>query len=369
MTAKPPANLSNNLEVRHEKAKDLLLDAKNPRLVEHEFSTFSDQDRILKVLWQEMAVDELALSIATNGFFQNEPLFAEEESKRLVVIEGNRRLAAVKLLLDESLREKIGAVGIPKISNKRQQELAELPVVRCTRADIWQYIGFKHVNGPQEWQSYSKAQYIAKVHNELRIPLDKIAEQIGDKHSTVKRLYRALMVIEQAEKEGIFQRSERYKKKFAFSHLYTGLDYQGIPQFIGISQNKGFQPNPIPKQYLSHLEQLLEWLYGNKQKDKPPIIKTQNPDLRDLEEVLRTKDGISALRKGYALKVALDISKGDVQLFRESMVSAKHSLEEAKGKLVRGYNGEADLLETAMAIVDLANSILEEMKSKRSKKN
>src|ERR1041384_5220103 len=52
----------------------LLLDPLNPRLA----STTSeqlDQDELLKLLWEEMAVDELALSISVNGFFQEEPLF------------------------------------------------------------------------------------------------------------------------------------------------------------------------------------------------------------------------------------------------------------------------------------------------------
>jgi ParB-like chromosome segregation protein Spo0J len=51
-----------------------------------------------------MAVDEVALSIAENGFYRHEPLYAARESGKLNVVEGNRRLAAVKLLRDEKLR-------------------------------------------------------------------------------------------------------------------------------------------------------------------------------------------------------------------------------------------------------------------------
>ena len=37
---------------------------------------------------------------STSGYWEHEKLFAAREKGKLVVIEGNRRLAAVKLLLD-----------------------------------------------------------------------------------------------------------------------------------------------------------------------------------------------------------------------------------------------------------------------------
>src|ERR1035437_5765184 len=81
----------------------LLLDAQNPRLASGVAA--KTQDDLLKVLWEEMAVDEVALSIAANGFFREEPLFAVPDGKgKYTVVEGNRRLAAVILLRDEAKR-------------------------------------------------------------------------------------------------------------------------------------------------------------------------------------------------------------------------------------------------------------------------
>lgn len=50
----------------------LLLDVENPRLSSGEGG--NTQDELLKILWSEMAVIEVALSIAANGFFPEEPL-------------------------------------------------------------------------------------------------------------------------------------------------------------------------------------------------------------------------------------------------------------------------------------------------------
>ncbi|MBL8060760.1 MAG: hypothetical protein JNK63_08615 [Chthonomonas sp.] len=74
---------------------DLLLDPKNPRLIEYGIDEDCSQDELLQVLWDEFAVKELAMSIAYNGYFNHEPLFIEiERELGSIVIEGNRRLAA-----------------------------------------------------------------------------------------------------------------------------------------------------------------------------------------------------------------------------------------------------------------------------------
>ena len=196
--------------------ENLLLDPENPRLVEFGLGDDPKQFDITKALWERMAVNEVAMSIAWNGYFEHEPLFIEKHRNGLYVIEGNRRLAAVKLLLDANLRKQVGATDLPdidRIDRKRRKELEELPGQITTRKDLWRYLGFKHVNGPATWGAYAKAQYVSKVHNEYGIPLDKIAQQIGDYNNTVERQYHGLMVVEQAERAGVFDRTNVNRKK------------------------------------------------------------------------------------------------------------------------------------------------------------
>ena len=235
--------------------QDLYLDPENPRLAGLQLAV-DQQDDITKILWQDRAVNDLVDSIATTGYWPHEVLFATEQDGRLVVIEGNRRLAAVKLLLDEDLRTRIGAAGMPELSADEKQKLRELPVIKCSRQDVWQYIGFKHVNGPQDWDSIAKAQYIARVHNEYKVRLEEIARTIGDRHDTVKRLYGGLMILNQAEESEVFDREDRYNTRFAYSHLWTGLGYAGIQDFLGLTPEKRFKPNPVPKNRLENLREL-----------------------------------------------------------------------------------------------------------------
>lgn len=338
----------------------LLFDYKNPRIALTD--TPEDQGKILEVLWRDFAVDEIALSIAQNGFFAYEPLFATREKGHLVVIEGNRRLAAVKLLLDADLRKAMKATDLPAITASEKEKLKQLPVIICKREEMWTYLAFRHVNGPQAWEPNSKSDYIAWVHNTLGISLEEIAKAIGDKHQTVQRLYRARMVLEQAEAADVFTREDRYKAHFSYSHLYTGLGYTGFQKFLGIDDKKGFKRNPIPKDKVENLGQVLRWLYGSKSRDLRPIVRSQNPDLRLLDEALQSKNGVVALRRGLPLDLAVDLARGDERLFREALQGAKQYLQKALGTLLTGYDGEKDLRDTGDEVLQLAEKLVEEMK-------
>ena len=341
---------------------DLCFDRHNPRLF---LDSDLDESDLVERLWKEFAVDELALSIASNGYFEHEPLFVAPEDGRLVVVEGNRRLAAVRILVDDKLRAKVGATDLPRITAARRQELATLPAIECARPNIWQYVGFKHINGPQPWQSYAKAQYVAWVHNELGEELDEIARQIGDRHTTVCRLYRGLMVLRQAEESGRFNLGDRWKKHFSFSHLYTGLDYQNIQELLGIDNESSFQPNPVPKRRLDALGDLCLWLYGQKSTDTQPLVQSQNPDLRRLDSAIGSDDGLIALRRGLPLDVVIDISIGDEELFKGHLLDARHRLQEARGKQLTGDTGDGDTLRVAHEILELADRLVSDMEDHR----
>jgi hypothetical protein len=343
----------------------LHLDSRNPRLIQYGLAADSSEPEVLRVLKDQMDVEEVAMSIAASGYWDHEPLFVVTEKGKDVVIEGNRRLAAVKLLRDPKLREKVKATRLPKISEKARDALKRLPVIRVKkRQDVWQYLGFKHVNGPAKWSSYAKAQYIAFVRNSTGESLQSIADQIGDQHNSVQRLYRALMVIEQAEREKVYSRKFLYKKRLAFSHLTTGLDYEGFAVFLKLSDEGDESATPVHKSRIKELGELCRWLWGDSRDETPPVIESQNPDLRHLATVLLNPEAISTLRATGNLGNAFEVTKGDDVAFAEALQQARVVLTRALGRVSSGFRGEKHLLELGYTIAEMAADLYDAMLKK-----
>ena len=213
-----------------------------------------------------------------------------------------------------------------------------------------------------------QSQYIALVDNEYGVSLDDIADQIGDYSSTVHRMYRGLMVIEQAEKAGVFDRKEISKPSFYFNYIYTALDYPGFNSFLGLESKTSTLHDPVPKAKVKQLGEVCEWLYGNSTRQKPSLIRSQNPDLKTLDSILTSKTGVEAPRDGFPLGVAKDISLGDEKLFRQALQQAKLELQKAHGTLVTGFlPSDSELIKLATEVDDLASDLLATMIQRRKK--
>ncbi len=356
-----------NSTIKWINTEDLSFDFKNPRMVEFDLSGRNSEEDMIKLLWETMDVREVLMSIATSGFFPHEPVICVEESGKNVVIEGNRRLAAVKILQNPDQFKEL-APKVPTLDKNKHLNLDKLPVVFSTRQGAWQYLGFKHVNGPAKWTSYAKSQYIADVHRNFGVPLKEIAKQIGDTHKTAQRLYRGLMIIEQAESMKVFAREDRWHRHFSISHLYTGIDYDGMSEFIGIKSESEEAEEPVPTEKRAELEELFLWLYGSKKKEIQPLIRSQNPDLRKLDRVMGNKEALGALRSHNNLDLAYEQCYSPYHIFETSLYEAKRALEKAQSKLSTGYEPSSKLLATAHMITEIADDLYEAMLRKQHPK-
>lgn len=345
----------------------LCFDPQNPRLVG--MSPLVDEIQILNRLWIEMNVKELVMSILANGFFETEALYVVEEKGKKVVVEGNRRLAAVKAILNpELIKNGAMAIFVDQITEEIRQKLKEgIPVIyQSSREESWRYIGFKHVNGAVKWDSLAKAKYIALVHNEYKVPIEQIAEQIGDSNRTIAKLYQGLMVLEQAERETEFRIDDVDANKLYFSHLYTALMYEGYQKYISFNPNN-IGPNPIPNDSIANLQELMYWIYGSKSKSIRPIVQHQNPDLRKLESALRSTDSIQLLRAGRPLEVAYEKSLNPSELLYKSIVLATENVQTAMSKIA-SYDGSLAILDAVKQLAENADILLGVVRSQYSKK-
>lgn len=146
----------------------LHLDEKNPRLG-RETTARAPRD-IIQYLFDNDKAMEVAESIATRGYFPNEPLLAITENGRHVVVEGNRRLAALKALREPGLLEGPLQRQVERLARRLpdRQGLAKVPVtIAPNRRATDRQIAGRHVGTPVlAWQAENRASFI----------LEKIAE-------------------------------------------------------------------------------------------------------------------------------------------------------------------------------------------------
>lgn len=347
-----------NAQIIYLKSSCLVFDKENPRLVEFGASGYSEE-KLINLLWREMAIDELVMSILAYGFFEHEPLYVmADNSGYYVVLEGNRRLAAIRSILNPKI---VSGGKMDKFLSQINDELVRslenhIPVIILqNRQKAWQLLGFKHVNGPAKWGSYAKAKYIAQVHNEFGVELGKIAEQIGDANQTVRKLYQGLMVLEQAQEQAEFSMDDIRAPRLFFSHLYTALGYEKFRNYIGVPDDFESR-NPVPLDKIKRLQEAMDWLFGSKKRDVEQCVKTQNPYLRRLVEVMGNDLSVAALRAGSSIDVAYDLTIDDNDALRDALAKARLSLDKATSK-VGSFTGDEGLVKQAGSVLKLAQSV------------
>jgi ParB-like chromosome segregation protein Spo0J len=185
--------------------EQLDFDPSNPRLVEDGITNPTDQQIIVSLA--EMAdLSEVVESIAANGYIDIEPIIGQKVGNRWRVLEGNRRLAAIRILQNPTLAQGTG-ITVPEISAAHRATLDEVTVYAVSGPEqAREYIGFKHINGPHKWDAIAKARFAADWYRKEKdsgLTIDKIARRLGDGHDTVVRLVNGMFVLDQAEKSRV----------------------------------------------------------------------------------------------------------------------------------------------------------------------
>jgi len=267
---------------------ELHLDPKNPRLAD--LSHTGTQASIQKVMEKEFDLQPIRDSLWRNGFFFEEPLVVVREPLSefggepvLVVIEGNRRLAALKSIMENTTAYADQAA---------RERLQKIPVViRKHRADTLPYIGFRHVTGIKEWNSPAKAEYAHRL-VDAGYTVEQIAHLIGDTTRQVDRWIRTRSLVSRANKIGL--RQEDAMKVFRFSFLLTATDPPASQRWLKLELDP--EKGTVRSIDDEKLKQLWTWLYGSKQRDVSPLI-PESRQIHKLNRVLAVPDAAKELER------------------------------------------------------------------------
>lgn len=358
--------------------EQLRLDRLNPRLV-GEGATASDE-WIIARLYRSAELNELLQSMAANGYLDIEPLVvtgdSDDDDAGLIILEGNRRFATLRLLREPELVKRIASIEkrritVPPVDDALRPTFDQVSVYPvANREHARAFIGFKHINGPAKWDAYAKARFAAEWYQRGReegIGLDQIANAIGDRHDTVKRMVSAIYVLDQAREKGLFDIEDRGTRKFNFSHLYTALSRSQYMDYLGLETGWAKldpKPNQVPSERHQELRRVLRWIYGSASDDLRPVVVTQNPDIKHLGEVLDSPEGRHVLEQSGDLKQAHASIESVEWRFEAALLRARDSIRDAAGAL-RAYDGQdQSLLGIAEDVKETADMVHSRMEQK-----
>lgn len=339
----------------------LRLDPNNPRLPSR--LNGADENEILRWMLQDASIFELMNSIGQQGYFSGEPLLvAKTESKdRYIVVEGNRRLAALKLL------QHPGQVDIRQKTLQSIVEDAVHPVtpVPCivyeAREDILDYLGFRHVTGIKSWGPLAKARYLQDLSSKYADETEGkkyqlLAKSIGSRSDYVKRMLAGLNLYRIIAEEDYYDIQDLNERTLSFSLVTTALGHPGIVNFLGLERAQDLeQPNLNRK----HLRDLTRWMFEEKD-GRTRLGESRN--FRKLNKVVASEIALEQFRNGYDLDEALIYTDGPSETFRKLLEDSRENLKRANGQfyLIRDglKNSDQDLLENIRDLADNLDIVL-----------
>ncbi len=311
----------------------LALDPRNPRLREDQHGL--SQKELLLVM-MDWGLEEIAASIVENQFWAHEALLVVREklspnarTQSYVVVEGNRRLAAVKLLLAAGAGEPASSKWrdlARDLTKPALRELERLPTIEATdRTDVDSFLGFRHVTGIKQWEPHEKAAFIAKL-IEAGLSYEEVRRRIGSKAQTVRQNYVAFKLFHQLEDlEGVAL--ERVRNKF--SVLYLSLRSSGTQGYLGLDLDAAPHKaaKPLSARYRPNAVRFSRWLFGD-DKHEPLFTDSRNTD--KLGTVLASKEATAYLERteNPRFEVALRLSGGDREEVIRHIERAADELEE-----------------------------------------
>lgn len=321
----------------------LMLDSKNPRLPEGE--DLSSQDDLLGYVANEYDAITIAHSIAMYGYFPSEALIAirceerdDSESERYIVVEGNRRLAALILLSDASKREEIDLDDDDewnKIAEETDSLDQEIPVVIVpNRLEVAPLLGYRHISGIEPWDPWAKARYVADLIESTESDFDSIAEQVGESKTRVAAIFRNYKVIRFAQETSI----PTFGAEDKFGVFERAMQTGGLRTHIGAPSDSQVSPTSsmVAEDKTEELKEMIGWLFGTNR------VISDSRKISRLGRVVSSEHGLAALRETRDFEDAFLASGGILERLLNKLRSASNKLETAESD-IEGYREEAEV--------------------------
>ena len=313
----------------------LNFDPENPRF--YRLNDQSSIETVIEEMLNDEGVQDLMNSIGHKGYFEGEPLLVIKEGSKLTVVEGNRRLAAVKLL-----NQQLSPPPKRRNSIKQIREDADMPpatelpfILYENRRDVMRYLGYRHITGIKEWDSLSKAKYLAylrgEFYNKLSIKeqLRALSKDIGSTPSYVGKLLTALGLHERAEANEYFK-LPMSNKDVVFSYITTAIGYAKITEWLALSSPKDIEMKDLD---MKNLKKLFSWMFVKDQQGHTIIGESRK--LSEVAAIVADTEAVEMLENTGSREEAFLYSSGPQEALNKALNKAGKSMQAAWNLLLK----------------------------------
>jgi hypothetical protein len=311
--------------------KNLKFDPDNPRLPE-KYKHKPDDD-VLRYMLLECNLIELMMSIGEKGYFSGEPLMVVSVGENSdLVVEGNRRLGALKLLQEDTEAPVFGTQVIQARQSAKHRP-TQVPVLRFSkREDILTYLGYRHITGIKEWDALAKARYVYQLralHSGTHSEAHKaLAKEIGSKAAHVAKLLTGYTLVKKANELGILTKLKLEEDDIAFSLLTTGIGWENISHFIGLEGAGDVEAKDLKP---DEFEEFFRWVFDKTLRGFTVLGESRN--FNKLARVVANESALASLRRGDPLDTADLLTSGPLEAVRKHMTLAESSVRSAQETL------------------------------------
>lgn len=321
-TAKPTHVDISKTKLEVLKPDDIEFDPANPRFGKGKRTNISQDTLYKELLTDPHNATALVESFVENGFVPYEPLIVKPKGGgKYLVIEGNRRLAAVKYILGHP--EKYAAAVIASLNSVPSLVFP----ANAPDAEVRTYLGIRHLLGFREWPALSKAMFLDQEAKRAG-DLNKLLKEISLSKSEAKRFlvpYRLFKEIKLKLPEGT-----------DFWTLAEAISRAGVKEYIELE----IDPSrlTIVNFNQKNLERLLDMLYG----PVSPETGVRDSDRKVIEE---TRD-LTKLGKVLASPLAA------AELIRRRNLDEAYLYIDSRSELIRKFEKQISQMKVLVARLD-----------------
>lgn len=248
------------LQPKNLSLQQIFLDPNNPRFVSMKWKSVPDQKiddiivqkQVQKKLEDEFAIDKLVMNMSINGFLPIDRVIVREfADDKYVVLEGNRRICAAKVL-SQQFSDNPATVSEEIIDSI--SEISCLLYTGTASEPSWIFQGLRHIMGIQEWSAFNKSKLLVTLMEEEDLSLSEVGQKFGLTPYGAGQWARGYYAFRHALEKSDYTREVDEKVFPYFQEIFNRTN-------VSLREWLEWAENSLEFKNVLNFNELLSWLY------------------------------------------------------------------------------------------------------------